>query len=198
MESWITNQHLPVTPSFTVHQSMNVEMDQLVHLLSHMQVSKCTKPIYVYIKYACYVSYTFYLTILSLLQLVSIAPMSSLGPSWQNTYPVYESDSLGLLCAYKGGIGAVDISLSGGDGLVVGTQLPVSEATDGSCLPNTSMVVEWATTNLTLRRQMNDEEITCTAKTASQTGTHMSTELDVQCKFNIITIRNMLMLSKVI
>ena len=97
---------------------------------------------------------------------------------------MYESDSLGLLCAFEGGTGVVSISLSGGDGIVEGTQLPVSQGTDGSCLPNNSMVVEWATTNLTLRRQMNAEEITCTA--SNPTGTPpslaMSTALDVQCK----------------
>ena len=97
---------------------------------------------------------------------------------------MYESDSLGLLCAFEGGNGGVQLSLSGGDGIVQGIQLNVSQATDGSCLPNNSMAVEWATTNLTQRRQMNTDEITCTASNLGGTppSLAMSTALDVQCK----------------
>ena len=126
--------------------------------------------------------YLFSLSLAIKIIYIFLANLSSLGSRWNTTTPVYESDSLGLLCAFEGGVGAVAISLSGGDGIVEGTQLPVSAATDGSCLPNNSMVVDWATANLNLRRQMNGEVITCTAKTASQTGNPMSTELDVQCK----------------
>ena len=106
-----------------------------------------------------------------------------MGPQWQTTTPVYESYALGLMCAFEGGTGVVSISLSGGDGIVVGTQLPVSEATDGSCLPNNSMVLEWATTNLALRRQ-STEEISCIANNPAgiPTTVSMSTTLDVLCK----------------
>ena len=112
------------------------------------------------------------------------AQLIHVGPQWQTTTPVYESKALGLLCAFEGGTGVVQISLSGGDGIVEGTQLPVSEATDGSCLPNNSMVVEWTTTNLTRRRQLNTEEIACTASNPSGIPTSLSTstEMDVQCE----------------
>ena len=101
---------------------------------------------------------------------------------------MYESDSLGLLCAFEGGTGVLSISLSGGDGIVEGTQLPVAVATDGSCLPNNSMVVEWTTPNLTRRRQLNTDEITCTASNPSGIPTSLSTstEIDVQCKLALI------------
>ena len=125
-------------------------------------------------------TYTYYILYL-------LVQLTYLGPQWQTTTAVYESDSLSLLCAFEGGTGVVQISLSGGEVIVVGTQLPVSEATDGSCLPNNSMVVEWATTNLTLRRQMNAAYITCNASNSCgyPKSLSMSTELDVQCKFTI-------------
>ena len=104
------------------------------------------------------------------------------------TYPVYESDSLGLLCAFEGGSCGKSMSLTGGNGIVEGTHLPVSDATDGSCLPNTSMVVEWMTTNLTLRRLMNGQEIACNINNSAGLPQSISsyTELDVQCKFNVV------------
>ena len=110
--------------------------------------------------------------------------MGYLEQHWKDTTPVYESESLDTRCAYEGGTCVVSLSLSGGDGIVEGFQLPVSEATDGSCLPNNSMVVEWATTNLTARQHMSGKEITCTASNPSGYPTYlaMTTTLNVQCK----------------
>ena len=88
------------------------------------------------------------------------------------------------------------ISLSGGEGIVEGTQLPVANAMDGSCLPNNSMIVEWTTTNLTLRRQLNTDEITCTASNPSGIPTSLSTstEIDVQCELvNVIVYGNIML-----
>ena len=110
--------------------------------------------------------------------------LKPLGSQWQPTYSVYESEALDLLCAYEGGTaGAIQLSVTGGDGIVEGKKLPVSEATDGSCLPNNSMVVEWTTTNLTLRREMNGKEINCSGISPPGDPISMLSSLDVQCKY---------------